>query len=343
MWYNVIGDIMNIKESILNDMPVNLNKLEQARYIYLKLGTIFSFSTKFNNTTEKEYLSMYTKKYNIEDIDSNQLICKLWSLLYSELLTYIGIENKIVKSGHEYVTFRYNNEIWVADATIGNYTDLSKIKYGDTTSNFGKSIKQNGLDTVGYVSNTPDNMELLDSIDKKFDFYYQKKLEHNKLRENLHRLKEMDLSLKAKMDYMFTKIGTLQSGYYETKEYIKDLEYEFLDSNDLKKINGVELKRTNKKKEVDIIQCITINENEELFYYIVAPNQPVSQFSSTDIIKLAILGYSIDNKAIPGINFPKKFTPGKISNKLIKYRLFKDKIPKKLLIYDEVQNSKLSL
>ena len=100
MWYNVIGDIMNIKESILNDMPVNLNKLEQARYIYLKLGTIFSFSTKFNNTTEKEYLSMYTKKYNIEDIDSNQLICKLWSLLYSELLTYIGIENKIVKSGH---------------------------------------------------------------------------------------------------------------------------------------------------------------------------------------------------------------------------------------------------
>ena len=52
---------MNIRELILKDMPNNLNDLEKARYVYLKLGDIVDFSTKYNNTSLDEMGLMLLK------------------------------------------------------------------------------------------------------------------------------------------------------------------------------------------------------------------------------------------------------------------------------------------
>jgi len=338
--YNKLGDSMNIKASILNSMPNNLNKLEQARYIYLKLGLLFNFSTKFNNTTSGEYANMYTKKYDTDKLKNNQLICKLWAKLYSELLMEIGIENSVVNFGHEYVSFRIDGVMWIADATNGNYSDLSKIKYGDDTSCFGISyVQKTRLEEGGTARNTPEDIKQIDEIDKKFDDYYKIKLAHRKLVSDLNNLKDMNFTIKEKMEYLFSKVGRLKDGYYETKEYLKSLEYEMLSLDDFTHITGTELKRTNKNKEVDIVQCITVNENGVYNYYLVAPNQPVTRVEPNDLIRLSILGYSIDDKSIPGIDFPKKFIPGKVSSKPLKYKLFKDSIPKVILPYDEEQIS----
>lgn len=334
---------MSVKNSILNSMPNNLNKLEQARYLYLKLGLIFNFSTKFNNTTSSEYSRMYTEKYDTEKITKNQLICKLWSLLYSELLNEIGIENRIIKFGHEYVMFKYNDEMWMADATTGNCSDLSRIKYGDDTWNFGKVLYQNGWDSKGGIKSNPEELAFIDQIDMKFDFYNERKQNHRKLIEDLNKLKNMNLSLTEKMEYVFCKLGRLHDGYYEAKEYVRRLEYEFLTPDEFVNVGGTELKRTNKDGEVDIVQCLTIEENNNFNYYLLAPNQPVTKVNKEDIIRLAILGYSIDDRKIPGVDFPNKFKPGKISSKPIKYRLFKDKIPKNILPYDEEQIGRIAI
>ena len=333
---------MDIKSKILNSIPSNLTKIEQARYIYIRLGLIFNFSTKFNNTTSGEYANMYTKQYDTDKIENNQLICKLWAKLYSELLTEIGIENCIVKFGHEYVSFRIDGVMWIADATNGNYSDLSKIKYGDDTSNFGISyVQKNRLEEGGTARNTPDDIQMIDEIDKKFDDYYKTKLEHRKLVSDLKKLKSMDYSIREKMEYFFSKIGCLKDGYYEAKEYIKNIEHEFITSDEFMSVFGTELKRTNKDKEVDIVQCITVIDNGTYNYYLVAPNQPVTRVEPNDLIRLSILGYSIDDKIIPGIDFPKKFKPGKISSKPLKYKLFKESIPKTILPFDEEQIGKI--
>jgi len=71
----------------------------------------------------------------------------------------------------------------------------------------------------------------------------------------------------------------------------------------------------------------------------LAPNLPIKKVTEEEIIKLATLGYGIDeDKSIPGISFPKNFVPGKISTNL-KYKLFKNNLPKELLVYDVEQYS----
>ena len=50
---------MTIKEMVLNNIQPSLSPLEQARYIYLKLGSIVSFSTKYQNTTIYEMQALY--------------------------------------------------------------------------------------------------------------------------------------------------------------------------------------------------------------------------------------------------------------------------------------------
>ena len=54
---------MNFLDKIINEMPENLNNLEKARYLYLRIGLIFNFSTKLNNTTENiQSNMMYLQK-----------------------------------------------------------------------------------------------------------------------------------------------------------------------------------------------------------------------------------------------------------------------------------------
>ena len=48
----MVGVVMNPLEKIISDMPSGLNDLEKARYFYLEIAELFSFSTKLNNTTD---------------------------------------------------------------------------------------------------------------------------------------------------------------------------------------------------------------------------------------------------------------------------------------------------
>ena len=132
---------MNIKKIILDDMPNDLDDLAKARYIYLKLADYVNFSTTFQNTNIDSMAKIYNTKVDIENISSN-ITCTMWAQIYSSLLNEVNISNEIVNEGHKYVRFLFNGKIWVADATYGRYTDLARIKYGDSTHNFGVALKQ---------------------------------------------------------------------------------------------------------------------------------------------------------------------------------------------------------
>lgn len=329
---------MSFKQLILGNMPSNLSDLEKARFIYLKLAMYLNFSTKFQNTSDKEFAKMYTNKsVNIDSINTNQIICKWWARIYSSFLNEVGIKNEIVDLSHEYVIFYINGKKWVADATNDNYTDLARIKYGDESMHFGVCFDQKSEEPYPNINYNAKEMAIIAEIDKKFKFYQMRIEIYKQLKSKLLTSSTARLNITQKIELMFETIGKLYDGYYESKEFVKQIEYDFFSEEEMKHIHAVELKRTNKNLEVDIIQCIYVKTNDEYSYYLLAPNLDIRKVNPKDIRKLAYIGYGIDQKKIPGVIFPRIFKPGIADKKLLKYRIFPNTIPLPMQPYNKEQ------
>lgn len=328
----------------------NYTNLEKARLIYIELGKRLSFDPTYQNTDISTMENMYQEKVDYKTFNKKQIICRTWSQLYSQLLDSVGIKNEIIDSGHTWVEFYINDRRWVADATDGTYTDLSKIKHGDLTEKFGPATF-NGKKHYNFIMYSEEFIEKLKEIDYKLG-YSNEHVQAIKLRDFLIKIKNGNIDIQEetgisynteeekiilKLEYLFSKLGILNDGYYEVKDYVYFLEWHILNTDEYQKVKAVELKRTNKDKSVDIIQCIYTKYEESYVYYLLAPNLPIRRVSESEIVNLALLGYGIDEKIIPGINFPKKFTRGKISSKtLLKYKIYDNNY-----IYNQEQASKL--
>ena len=75
-----------------------------------------------------------------------------------------------------------------------------------------------------------------------------------------------------------------------------------------------------------------------MHYFLLAPNLPIQPVGEEEIVKLAVLGYGVDKKEIPGIIFPRNFKPGKISCGF-KYMLQRVWLSKNLMVYDKPQQT----
>lgn len=343
---------MSIKDKILLNMPSNLNDLEKARYLYIELGKLVSFSTKFQNTTDTKFLDMMIKSVSIDKFNKNQVNCSMWAQLYSQLLNEVNIKNQIIDFGHKYIEFDINNTRWVADATYETYSDLARIQNDDQTLCFGPAIfkNENHSNQIILDKNT---LDLLNNIDLKLGYNTDKKENIIELKQFLNQIKNGDFDIKTisnnneiddelvlKMEFLFTKLGVLNLGFYESKDYVREIETYLLTEDEKDRVKGIELKRTNSNYEVDIVQCIYIYGEKQIYYYLLAPNLPIKRVTKENIIELSLLGYGIENKVIPGIDFPKKFVLGKISNKKI-YKLYRNNISKEMLKYDKEQSRKI--
>ena len=343
---------MTIKELVLNEMPSDLSDLGKARYIYLKLGNLVSFSTKFNNTTEVASNDMRVKNIDINKFNQNQVNCVIWSELYKALLDEVGIKCEIINQGHKHVEFYINDKRWVADATHDSYTDLARIHNDDETVHFGVALFQNNKHG-NYVNFNDKDMNLIRQIDDRLWYNIINDDKLSDLKKFIIQAKEgkidfdsilgKNVTFLEKIEYLFCKLGILNHGYYESKDFVYYLEQIIFNNDELKNVKAVELKRTNPNKEVDIVQCICVFQDNKYHYYLLSPNNPIEKVDKDRIIKLSLLGYGLEkNKVIPDINYPKVFKKGKICN----YKLFrtykKNKVIKYgLEAYDEEQFKKI--
>lgn len=338
---------MNLKTMIDAKMPGNLNTLEKARFYYIELGKCVSFSTKYQNTDIVTMGRMRSGEVDITNFNRTQVNCVMWSSLYSQLLTSIGVKNNIVKQGHDYVEFYIENIRWCADATYGEYTDLARIHNDDVTCRFGVAMHQ-GNSRVNTVRVDAESEKIIRDIDDKIGYNTDERQNILELKEFLEKIQtgvfkienpnpEKD-DLVFIIEFLFAKLGVLKYGYYEVKSFVKELMELMLTSEQLSRVKGVELKRTNSSKEVDIVQCISVQGKDKMHYFLLAPNLPIQPVGEEEIVKLAVLGYGIDKKEIPGIIFPRNFKPGKISCGF-KYRLQRFRVSKKLMVYDKSQQT----
>lgn len=344
---------MTIYEEIKNNIDINkLNELEISRLLYIELGSRVCFSTKYQNTDIASMNKLLTTQVNINTFNEQQVNCAMWAQLYSQLLTAYGIQNRIIDSGHQFVEFIALGKKWVADATDGAYTDLSRIHNSDNIECFGLSIYQNSNDKS---HNRPMyNIEIdqmLKDIDKKIGYNDEKYKDLIELKEIINNIKNGTINInnyvsdalsnnevEKKLQFLFAKLGTLDSGYYEAKDYIYQLEKLLLTKEELENVSAVELKRTNKDGNVDILQVISVQCDNNYNYYILRPSMPIKQINKEDLEKLILLGYGIDeNKEVKGINYNKIFKPGEkagIKEKFTQY-LNKDTVERLSEEYDQ--------
>lgn len=58
-------------------------------------------------------------------------------------------------------------------------------------------------------------------------------------------------------------------------------------------------------------------------------------------LKLATIGYGIEQKKIPGVIFPRIFMPSIIDKKILKYRLFPHTVPLYMQPYNVIQQRRI--
>ncbi len=279
---------MNIKKIILNEIKnKKWTDLEIARYIYIRLGELLVFDPLYLVGGNSEKNKLFYKKIEIENLESNEIVCSTWAKIYHELLNEVGINSEIIEMKHCYVKVEIDGYKFRADATQGDgsYPDMTRIKYGDETMFFGVENLEEIDKKIGYKKGLYLNEVFL---------MLKRELEDETLLEkNFGITKDTPLDQRAKIKFEFiisllNRSATIDKGYvdginylYELMEYVlTDEEYLCIKENVYYHINGNEIKNlivfSIEENETDYY-CYTNHENniysiekigkEKVYYY----------------------------------------------------------------------------
>lgn len=160
-------DINNLTENVLRRMPANLTQIEQARYIYLQLGKLFTFDEKYwlgNSKTRRMIYRSARKIRTPKDLKSNKVICVSLTNTYNSLLQRIGIEAEAVHAEddlHVYSIFKIDGVEYEADLQ----RDMKFIQAHRKTRLFGRE--------PDYSTRKLISDEQMQEMDEKFGYTYE--------------------------------------------------------------------------------------------------------------------------------------------------------------------------
>lgn len=156
---------------LLEDMPKNLNQIEQARWLYIKLGKYYSYDQNYYTSETMEEKLKIAKK-NPEEITDDNVVCTSMNKIYHQLLEKLGInsniinkpteENKSGRLGHSFTELEINGKKYFTDII----EDLTKIKLGFKTNNFIIKDTNDKYDSISEAE--------LKKIDDKIGYTYKR-------------------------------------------------------------------------------------------------------------------------------------------------------------------------
>lgn len=199
-------DINNLTENVLRRMPANLTQIEQARYIYLQLGKLFTFDEKYwlgNSKTRRMIYRSARKIQTPKDLKSNKVICVSLTNTYNSLLQRIGIEAEAVHAEddlHVYSIFKIDGVEYEADLQ----RDMKFIQAHRKTRLFGRE--------PDYSTRKLISDEQMQEMDEKFGYTYEGDEYLAILIDRLRDKLELIPNMEQKMKYALQKIEGFMSG-----------------------------------------------------------------------------------------------------------------------------------
>lgn len=122
---------MNLLESVQEYIKFHQikNKLEIARYLYIRTGELFEYDPFYAFANSLEAKIITKKKFDKKNIKEFYFTCTSWAYLYKDLLHAFNIPAKVVETeSHVYVKIFIDGEVFLADITNNN-EDLMRIKF----------------------------------------------------------------------------------------------------------------------------------------------------------------------------------------------------------------------
>ena len=294
-------DISNLTENILRRMPANLTQIEQARYIYLQLGKLFTFDEKYwlgNSKTRKMIYKSARKIHTPKDLKSNKVICVSLTNTYNGLLQRMGIEAEAVHAEddlHVYSIFKIDGVEYEADLQ----RDMKFIQAHRKTRLFGRE--------PDYSTRKLISDEQMQEMDEKFGYTYEGDenlyILINRLKEKLKQFS----SVGQKTEYALEQIGQFEEdsdmGFVEKMLYYEMILPDVLNEKEAKKIQIMDMYVEN-DGERKYTCCISAN-NEKNSYERFIYSEKTGTFlpiDERDLIKLMDEGLrTVGNKKIRGL------------------------------------------
>lgn len=294
-------DISNLTENILRRMPANLTQIEQARYIYLQLGKLFTFDEKYwlgNSKTRKMIYKSARKIHTPKDLKSNKVICVSLTNTYNGLLQRMGIEAEAVHAEddlHVYSIFKIDGVEYEADLQ----RDMKFIQAHRKTRLFGRE--------PDYSTRKLISDEQMQEMDEKFGYTYEGDenlyILINRLKEKLKQFS----SVGKKTEYALKQIGQFEEdsdmGFVEKMLYYEMILPDVLNEKEARKIQIMDMYVEN-DGERKYTCCISAN-NEKNSYERFIYSEKTGTFlpiDERDLIKLMDEGLrTVGNKKIRGL------------------------------------------
>lgn len=164
---NTYKDLINSSKinTIIDNMPKGLSKMEKAYYIYIELGKILNEDPRFVFAEEEERIA----RYNNPVSDKFYGICKSMAELYVSILKdeRIGVDAEVVKqerikTTHVDTILKIDGRFYIANLIF----DLANIKTG-------RSIEEFAFD-LSNVARSPERRKILKAYLKSLEEKYGK-------------------------------------------------------------------------------------------------------------------------------------------------------------------------
>ena len=294
-------DINNLTENILRRMPAKLTQIEQARYIYLQLGKLFTFDEKYwlgNSKTRRMIYKSAKRIQTPKDLKNNKVICVSLTNMYNSLLQRMGIEAEAVHAEddlHVYTIFKIDGVEYEADLQ----RDMKFIQAHRKTRSFGRE--------PDYSTRKLISDEQMQEMDDKFGYTYEGDeylaILIDRLRDKLELLPNME----QKIEYALKKIENFESdtdmGFVEKMLYYEMILPDVLSSKESKKVQIMDM-YVEEDGERKYTCCISANKekNEYVRYMYSEKTGTFLPIDEQELIKLMSEGLrTVGNKKIQGL------------------------------------------
>lgn len=294
-------DINNLTENILRRMPANLTQMEQARYIYLQLGKLFTFDEKYwlgNSKTRRMIYKSAKRIQTPKDLKNNKVICVSLTNMYNSLLQKMGIEAEAVHAEddlHVYTIFKIDGVEYEADLQ----RDMKFIQAHRKTRSFGRE--------PDYSTRKLISDEQMQEMDDKFGYTYEGDeylaILIDRLRDKLELLPNMEQKIK----YALKKIERFEAdtdmGFVEKMLYYEMILPDVLSSKESKKVQIMDM-YVEEDGERKYTCCISANKekNEYVRYMYSEKTGTFLPIDEQELIKLMSEGLrTVGNKKIQGL------------------------------------------
>lgn len=259
---NIVGDL----NLILLNIPEDYSLIEKIRWIYMKVGMLFSYDYRVGDDINyalkeidfsKNYVSRYQTCLQISyllDLMLKQLDSRIETRIINRKVDNRGNFNNLDHHANEVIL--PTGEKYILDLTL----DLYLIQSGCQTKHF--AFENDSMSSYDILS-LKEIREMDEKLNLK-EFQYK----DIQIKDACNLIDSMDLSDKSEKDILAIKINVINSllvkfnGYFEGKQYINKL---FLD---ILKMPYKEFNLTyNHNEDLEMVTCFQISlSNDDIWY-----------------------------------------------------------------------------